>query len=279
MCNKTLIKIQTLSVIKQKFIYFVLLMLLQITHDIQNLSRRTSPLWFSICIFLSVPTCIGCRRRWLSRHSCVSAWMFLPCKSFDGPSSLTSSSPTPSSPFGEVDCSVPPSCLPSPCVLAAHIGWKGKKGSRPWWCSALSLRPTSRYWGPVGSQHSSSFGGGIPGKGYIWPPNTICNMFQSHSILHRLLWHICEIHFSSFPLFYQIIQGYGVTVVSLLLWQQYIPSLSFKKAEDPQKKNGASLKRLLGFMTPYTLQFLTVIVFVIVSSLGKFDCRLCFVFV
>ncbi|XP_023657242.2 antigen peptide transporter 1 isoform X1 [Paramormyrops kingsleyae] len=66
-----------------------------------------------------------------------------------------------------------------------------------------------------------------------------------------------------------IIQGYGVTVVSLLLWQQYIPSLSFKKAEDPQKKQGASLKRLLGFMTPYTMQFFAVIVFVIVSSLGE----------
>ncbi|KAL4646801.1 antigen peptide transporter 1 [Arapaima gigas] len=66
-----------------------------------------------------------------------------------------------------------------------------------------------------------------------------------------------------------ILQGYGVTAVSLLLWQRYIPSLSSKPTKEPQKKNGASLQRLMGYMKPYIIQFSAVIFFVIISSLGE----------
>ncbi|KAG9345262.1 hypothetical protein JZ751_009808 [Albula glossodonta] len=39
--------------------------------------------------------------------------------------------------------------------------------------------------------------------------------------------------------------------------------------KEPQKKNGASLQRLLGYMRPYTMRFAAVIFFVVVSSLGE----------
>lgn len=65
----------------------------------------------------------------------------------------------------------------------------------------------------------------------------------------------------------QIVQGYIVTAVSVLLWHQYIPALS-EKTEEPEKKN-ASLQRLLGYMRPYTMRFAAVLFFVVISSLGK----------
>ncbi|XP_061096251.1 antigen peptide transporter 1 [Conger conger] len=65
-----------------------------------------------------------------------------------------------------------------------------------------------------------------------------------------------------------IVQGYIVTAVSALLWQQYIPSLSTETTKEPEKKN-ASLQRLLGYMRPYTKRFAAIIFFVVISSLGE----------
>uniref|UniRef100_A0A8C9SW04 Antigen peptide transporter 1 n=1 Tax=Scleropages formosus TaxID=113540 RepID=A0A8C9SW04_SCLFO len=66
-----------------------------------------------------------------------------------------------------------------------------------------------------------------------------------------------------------IFQAYGVTAVSLLLWQRYIPSLSSEPTKKTQEKNGASLRRLMGYTKPFFVQFGAVFFLVIISSLGE----------
>uniref|UniRef100_A0AAY4ARY9 Antigen peptide transporter 1 n=1 Tax=Denticeps clupeoides TaxID=299321 RepID=A0AAY4ARY9_9TELE len=66
-----------------------------------------------------------------------------------------------------------------------------------------------------------------------------------------------------------LLQGYAVVAVALLFWKRYMPSLLAEKWQVPAQKNGASLKRLLGYMKPYTKHFVAVVCFVTISSLGE----------
>ncbi|XP_065154978.1 antigen peptide transporter 1 isoform X1 [Paramisgurnus dabryanus] len=67
-----------------------------------------------------------------------------------------------------------------------------------------------------------------------------------------------------------ILQGYGVLALSLLLWKRYVPNLlPTTKKQKTEKKGKASLKRLLGYMKPFTDRFALVFFFVVVSSLGE----------
>ncbi|KAM6967839.1 antigen peptide transporter 1 [Aplochiton taeniatus] len=67
-----------------------------------------------------------------------------------------------------------------------------------------------------------------------------------------------------------LLQSYGVAVVALLYWNRYVPSLSTSHTpEKVQKKNGASLTRLLSYMKPFSKRFAMVLSLVVISSLGE----------
>uniref|UniRef100_A0A4W5PFI6 Transporter 1, ATP-binding cassette, sub-family B (MDR/TAP) n=1 Tax=Hucho hucho TaxID=62062 RepID=A0A4W5PFI6_9TELE len=66
-----------------------------------------------------------------------------------------------------------------------------------------------------------------------------------------------------------LLQGYCVTVVACLYWTRYVPSLLTKTTKEPQKKTGASLEKLMGYMKPYIIHFGAVLSLVVVSSLGE----------
>ena len=59
-----------------------------------------------------------------------------------------------------------------------------------------------------------------------------------------------------------------MTVVAWLYWTRYVPTLSSKITEEPEK-TGSSLQRLLGYMKPYVIRFGGVLFLVVVSSLGN----------
>jgi ATP-binding cassette subfamily B (MDR/TAP) protein 2 len=54
-----------------------------------------------------------------------------------------------------------------------------------------------------------------------------------------------------------------------LYWTRYVPSLLTKPTKEPQKKTGASLEKLLGYMKPYCIRFGAVLSLVVISSLGE----------
>ncbi|XP_030641513.1 antigen peptide transporter 1 [Chanos chanos] len=66
-----------------------------------------------------------------------------------------------------------------------------------------------------------------------------------------------------------LLQGYGVTALSLLLWTRYMPSILPGKRAKPKEKKETPLQKLMGYMRPYTGRFIVVIFFVIISSLGE----------
>ncbi|KAL2084425.1 hypothetical protein ACEWY4_019943 [Coilia grayii] len=66
-----------------------------------------------------------------------------------------------------------------------------------------------------------------------------------------------------------LLQNYVVVAVSWLFWTRHVPTILSEKTQKPTKKNGASLKRLLGYMKPYAWRFTAVISLVIISSLGE----------
>ncbi|KAJ7985442.1 hypothetical protein DPEC_G00352080 [Dallia pectoralis] len=66
-----------------------------------------------------------------------------------------------------------------------------------------------------------------------------------------------------------LFQSYCVTLVSWLYWTRYVPSFLNKPAQDPQKKSGASLQKLLAYMKPYAIRFGAVFALVVISSLGE----------
>ncbi|XP_062321369.1 antigen peptide transporter 1 [Osmerus eperlanus] len=65
-----------------------------------------------------------------------------------------------------------------------------------------------------------------------------------------------------------LLQSYGVTAVAWLYWTRYVPTLSSKITEEPEK-TGSSLQRLLGYMKPYMIRFGGVLFLVVISSLGE----------
>ncbi|XP_029927852.1 antigen peptide transporter 1 [Myripristis murdjan] len=68
----------------------------------------------------------------------------------------------------------------------------------------------------------------------------------------------------------RLLQSYGVTVVAWLYWSQYVSSLFKRKTSGGSKENtGASLKRLMGYMLPFSRRFVVVIAFVVLSSYGE----------
>uniref|UniRef100_A0A8C7NVE8 Transporter 1, ATP-binding cassette, sub-family B (MDR/TAP) n=1 Tax=Oncorhynchus mykiss TaxID=8022 RepID=A0A8C7NVE8_ONCMY len=67
----------------------------------------------------------------------------------------------------------------------------------------------------------------------------------------------------------QSMGGYCVTVVAWLYWTRYVPSLLTKPTKEPQKKTGASLEKLMGYMKPYIIRFGAVLSLVVISSLGE----------
>ncbi|XP_078143414.1 antigen peptide transporter 1 [Centroberyx gerrardi] len=68
----------------------------------------------------------------------------------------------------------------------------------------------------------------------------------------------------------RLLQSYGVTVVAWLYWSRYIsPHLTRKTSEEPEENTGASLKRLMGYMLPYSGRFAAVLVLVVLSSYGE----------
>ena len=72
----------------------------------------------------------------------------------------------------------------------------------------------------------------------------------------------------------QLLHGYVVTAVAWLYWGRYVSSLfqkerSSERKEDAQSGNtSTSLKKLIGFMRPYTSRFLFVMLLVTLSSYG-----------
>lgn len=71
----------------------------------------------------------------------------------------------------------------------------------------------------------------------------------------------------------QVLQGYAVTAVAWLYWSRYISSFmtraqSEQKKEKPRQDSRASLKRLMGYMLPYTGRFIVVLALVVLSSYG-----------
>ncbi|KAI5092398.1 antigen peptide transporter 1 [Silurus meridionalis] len=66
-----------------------------------------------------------------------------------------------------------------------------------------------------------------------------------------------------------LIQCYGVSALSLLLWERYVPSILTKPEGKPKQNGQASLQRLLGYMKPYQRRFTAVLLLVVASSLGE----------
>uniref|UniRef100_A0A3Q2P4V1 Transporter 1, ATP-binding cassette, sub-family B (MDR/TAP) n=1 Tax=Fundulus heteroclitus TaxID=8078 RepID=A0A3Q2P4V1_FUNHE len=72
----------------------------------------------------------------------------------------------------------------------------------------------------------------------------------------------------------RVLQGYAVTAVGWLYWSRYVSSFvtsapSKKKAEKPGPDSRAALKRLMGYMLPYTRRFIVVLALVVLSSYGE----------
>ncbi|XP_076006530.1 antigen peptide transporter 1 [Genypterus blacodes] len=68
----------------------------------------------------------------------------------------------------------------------------------------------------------------------------------------------------------RMLQCYLVTVVAWLYWSRYVSSLfTWRTSETPEENTGASLKRLMGYMKPYTARFVLVLIFVTLSSYGE----------
>lgn len=58
----------------------------------------------------------------------------------------------------------------------------------------------------------------------------------------------------------------------LLSCGQYVSSVLTKApSEEPKKDSGVSVKRLLGYVLPYYGRFVVVLLFIALSSYGKFD--------
>ena len=58
-------------------------------------------------------------------------------------------------------------------------------------------------------------------------------------------------------------------MVAWLYWSGYIsPLLTKMSREKPKETSGASLKRLMGYMLPYTSRFVVVLILVALSSWG-----------
>ena len=76
----------------------------------------------------------------------------------------------------------------------------------------------------------------------------------------------------------QLLHGYGVTAVAWLYWERYVSSLFQKKRSSEEEadaksgNNSSSLKKLLGFMRPYTSRFVFVMLLVTLSSYGMWMC-------
>uniref|UniRef100_A0A8C5FH92 Transporter 1, ATP-binding cassette, sub-family B (MDR/TAP) n=1 Tax=Gadus morhua TaxID=8049 RepID=A0A8C5FH92_GADMO len=72
-----------------------------------------------------------------------------------------------------------------------------------------------------------------------------------------------------------LLHGYGVTAVAWLYWERYVSSLFQKKRSSEEEadaksgNNSSSLKKLLGFMRPYTSRFVFVMLLVTLSSYGE----------
>lgn len=72
----------------------------------------------------------------------------------------------------------------------------------------------------------------------------------------------------------RVLQGYAVTAVAWLYWSRYISSFvtrapSEKKEKKPGPDSRESLKRLMGYMMPYTWRFIVVLALVVLSSYGE----------
>lgn len=109
-----------------------------------------------------------------------------------------------------------------------------------------------------------SYGDGIPGRG--WVTSLYCYNYVNIYTLFVL--KIDKPHRLK-SLVFQLLQGYCVTVVACLYWTRYVPSLLTKPTKEPQKKTGASLEKLMGYMKPYIIRFGAVLSLVVISSLGE----------
>ncbi|KAK5613779.1 hypothetical protein CRENBAI_016319 [Crenichthys baileyi] len=71
----------------------------------------------------------------------------------------------------------------------------------------------------------------------------------------------------------RVLQGYAVTAVAWLYWSRYISSFMTRAPSEKKEKTGpdsrASLKRLMGYMLPYTGRFIVVLALVVLSSYGE----------
>ncbi|MEQ2172128.1 hypothetical protein GOODEAATRI_017902, partial [Goodea atripinnis] len=67
--------------------------------------------------------------------------------------------------------------------------------------------------------------------------------------------------------------GYAVTAVAWLYWSRYLSSFMTRAPSKKKEKAGpdsrASLKRLMGYMLPYTPRFIVVLALVVLSSYGE----------
>lgn len=80
----------------------------------------------------------------------------------------------------------------------------------------------------------------------------------------------------------QLLYGYAITAVAWLYWSRHVSSLFEQKKKnggsDAQSENtGASLKRLMAYMLPYTCRFVFVMLLVTLSSYGMYICERAFV--
>ncbi|XP_047218022.1 antigen peptide transporter 1 [Girardinichthys multiradiatus] len=71
----------------------------------------------------------------------------------------------------------------------------------------------------------------------------------------------------------RVLQGYAVTAVAWLYWSRYLSPFMTRGPTKKKEKTGpdsrASLKKLMGYMLPYTPRFIVVLALVVLSSYGE----------
>ncbi|XP_017288780.1 antigen peptide transporter 1 [Kryptolebias marmoratus] len=70
----------------------------------------------------------------------------------------------------------------------------------------------------------------------------------------------------------RVLQGYAVTAVSWLYWSRYVSSFFMRRApseKKPRLDSSASMRKLMGYMTPYLWRFVAVLILVVLSSCGE----------
>lgn len=129
---------------------------------------------------------------------------------------------------------------------------------------------------------SSTFPGTLPWMKSVNGLQSICVLCFHFPVYISLLWaldHPTVEELWGWHSWVRVLQGYLVTVVAGLYWTRYVSSLLhsgsryvlswFRRTPTEKTEKDSRVKRLLGYMRPYSKQFASVLVLVILSSCGE----------